>query len=56
MENIKDFNQRALEQYALLEKQETAIRVKLEELQKQKAPLKAYLQGAGLIEVVHRSK
>ena len=54
MEQGKDFNQMAKERYAEIQRQEVDLKAKLEEIQKQKGPLKAYLQGAGLIEVRRR--
>ncbi|MDP2982588.1 MAG: hypothetical protein Q8O92_04570 [Candidatus Latescibacter sp.] len=54
MEQGKDFNQMAKERYAEIQRQEVELMAKLEEIQKQKGPLKAYLQGAGLIEVRRR--
>ncbi len=56
MEQGKDFNTMAKARYAELEKQEAELKVKLEDIQKQKNPLKVYLQGAGLIEVKRRGR
>jgi hypothetical protein len=51
-----DFNALAKQRYSELEQQEAELRVKLEDIQKQKNPLKVYLQGAGLIEVRRRGR
>jgi hypothetical protein len=51
-----EFNSLAKQRYTELEKQETELKMKLEEIQKQKNPLKVYLQGAGLIEVKRRGR
>jgi hypothetical protein len=56
MEHPKDFNELAKQRYNELEHQETELKVKLEDIQKQKNPLKVYLQGAGLIEVKRRGR
>ena len=56
MEQGKDFNELAKQQYTELEHQENELKTKLDEIQKQKNPLKAYLQGAGLIEVKRRGR
>lgn len=56
MERGKDFNELAKQRYLELEQQETELKNKLEEIQKQKNPLKVYLQGAGLIEVRRRGR
>lgn len=56
MEHGKDFNELAKQRYNELEHQEAELKVKLEEIQKQKNPLKVYLQGAGLIEVKRRGR
>jgi hypothetical protein len=51
-----DFNSLAKQRYAELEQQEAELRAKLDDIQKQKNPLKVYLQGAGLIEVRRRGR
>jgi len=56
MDQGKDFNEMAKARYAELEKQEDELKKKLEDIQKQKNPLKTYLQGAGLIEVKRRGR
>ena len=56
MDHSKDFNELAKQKYNELESQETELKMKLEEIQKQKNPLKVYLQGAGLIEVKRRGR
>ena len=52
----KDFNALAQQRYTELDRQEAELKVKLEDIQKQKNPLKVYLQGAGLIEVKRRGR
>jgi hypothetical protein len=54
MKMEKDFNEMAKERYAEIQRQEVELKAKLDEIQKQKGPLKSYLQGAGLIEVRKR--
>jgi hypothetical protein len=54
MNQQKDFNKLAQERYEELQKQEVEIQVQLAEIQRQKGPLKAFLQGAGLVEVRRR--
>ena len=56
MEQGKDFNSMAKARYAELEQQEAELKQKLDDIQKQKNPLKVYLQGAGLIEVKRRGR
>lgn len=56
MEHGKDFNELAKQRYTELEHQENELKMKLDEIQKQKNPLKVYLQGAGLIEVKRRGR
>lgn len=56
MEQGKDFNALAKQQYNELERQEIELKSKLDEIQKQKNPLKVYLQGAGIIEVKRRGR
>lgn len=56
MNQAKDFNELAKEKYEELEKQEAELKIKLQEIQKQKVPLKTYLSGAGLIEVKKRGR
>ncbi len=56
MEQGKDFNSMAKARYAELEQQEAELKKKLDDIQKQKNPLKIYLQGAGLIEVKRRGR
>jgi hypothetical protein len=56
MEQGKDFNELAKQRYTELELQENQLKTKLDEIQKQKNPLKVYLQGAGLIEVKRRGR
>jgi hypothetical protein len=56
MPSPKDFNQLAKERFQELEMLEDEIQLKLAEIQKQKSPLKAFLQGAGLIEVKKRGR
>jgi hypothetical protein len=56
MEHSKDFNDLAKKRYNELEVTESELKSKLEEIQKQKNPLKTYLQGAGLIEVRRRGR
>jgi hypothetical protein len=56
MAQEKDFNEMAKEKYAALEKQEEELKIKMQEVLKQKAPLKNYLMGAGLIEVKRRGR
>ncbi len=48
------FHEMAREKFAELEKQEKELKARLDEIQKQKTPLKKYLQSAGLIEVRRR--
>lgn len=54
MNGDKNFKELALGQYAELEKQEKELKSKLEEIQKQKTPLKTYLQSAGMMEIKRR--
>jgi hypothetical protein len=54
MQQSKDFNELAKERYKEILREEEELKAKLEEIQKQKGPLKAYLQGAGLVEVRRR--
>jgi len=54
MSQEKNFNEIAKEKYLELEEQEKGLKAKLVEIQKQKLPLKTFLQGAGLIEVKRR--
>ena len=56
MEQGKDFNELAKQRYTELELQENQLKTKLDEIQKQKNPLKVYLQGAGLIEVKRQGR
>ena len=56
MEKGKDFNEMAKARYLELEKQEAELRAKLDDIQKQKNPLKTFLQGAGMIEVKRRGR
>jgi hypothetical protein len=56
MAQEKDFNELAKEKYAELEKQENELKIKMQDILKQKAPLKNYLMGAGLIEVKRRGR
>ena len=56
MEQGKDFNALAKQRYNELERQEIELKSKLDEIQKQKNPLKVYLQGAGIIEVKRRGR
>jgi hypothetical protein len=51
-----DFNSMAKARYAELEQQEAELKKKLDDIQKQKNPLKVYLQGAGMIEVKRRGR
>ncbi|MHB9030913.1 MAG: hypothetical protein ACYC9O_19255 [Candidatus Latescibacterota bacterium] len=54
MNQDRNFNEMAKEKYAELESQEKELKAKLEEIQKQKGPLKTFLQSAGMIEVKRR--
>ena len=54
MEHGKDFMDLAKGQYAELEQQEKELSAKLDEIQKQKKPLKAYLQSIGALEIRRR--
>jgi hypothetical protein len=56
MNHPKDFNQLAKERFQELEMLEEEILLKRTEIQKQKGSLKAFLQGAGLIEVRRRGR
>lgn len=54
MEHGKDFMDLAKAQYTELEQQEKELSAKLDEIQKQKKPLKAYLQSIGALEIRRR--
>jgi hypothetical protein len=54
MERGKDFMELAKAQYTELELQEKELSAKLDEIQKQKKPLKAYLQSIGALEIRRR--
>ena len=54
MERSKDFIELAKGQYAELERQEKELGAKLDDIQKQKKPLKAYLQSIGALEIRRR--
>jgi hypothetical protein len=56
MENKQDFNAMAKARFDELEAKEKQLKAEMESIQKQKAPLKALLQGAGIIEVKRRGR
>ncbi len=54
MNEGKTFDEMAKGKFSELEKKEKELKMQLVEVQKQKKPLKTYLQSAGLIEVKRR--
>lgn len=54
MEQEKDFMELAKAQYLELERQEKELSSRLDAIQKQKKPLKAYLQSIGALEIKRR--